>query len=151
MALNPHMSLFARNLRFLRKQRGLSQHEVSLQFSKRGNTVGNWENGRSEPGIGDLVKLAEYFKVDLHELLHTDLQEETLHALDTVAGAGSPESQPVAYPIQEPLTSLVQESSGSDLFWFILRELRAINEKLDTLKQVRESGAHKPGSDKIDH
>ena len=79
------MSLFAKNLRFLRKQRSLNQEEVSVLFKKRANTIGNWENGKSEPSIGELIKLADYFKVGLQQLLHSDLQKAALEAMDPAA------------------------------------------------------------------
>ena len=145
------MSLFARNLRFLRKQRGLNQDDISLLFNKRANTVGNWENSKSEPSIGELVKLADYFKVGLQELLHADLQKKSLQAID--AASGSPDSITTAmntYPVNDAGSSLAQDGS-SDSFWLILRELRSMNEKLDELKQIGGSGLHKPGSDKSYH
>ncbi|HEY4155441.1 MAG TPA: helix-turn-helix transcriptional regulator [Puia sp.] len=144
------MSVFSRNLRFLRKQRGLNQDEISVLFKKGGNTVGNWENSKSEPNIGELVKLADYFKVGLHDLLHTDLQKATLNALDLVSSPGLEKPSAGDYAVNDSSTSLAQDSN-SDSFWLILRELRSINEKLDGLKGVYESGQHKPGSDKSSH
>ncbi len=145
------MSLFARNLRFLRKQRGLNQDDISLLFNKRANTVGNWENSKSEPSIGELVKLADYFKVGLQELLHADLQKKSLQATDTASGI--PDAVTAAlntYPVNDAGSSLAQDGS-SDSFWLILRELRSMNEKLDALKLFFESGLRIPGSDKSNH
>jgi transcriptional regulator with XRE-family HTH domain len=145
------MSVFARNLRFLRKQRGSNQDEISVLFNKRANTIGNWENSKSEPSIGELVKLADYFKIGLHELLHTDLQKETLKAIDVASGLSSAEAQPLkSYALNDTSSSLAQDGS-SDSFWLILRELRSINEKLDSMKLFLESGARKTGSDKSNH
>jgi len=145
------MSLFAKNLRFLRKQRSLNQEEVSVLFKKRANTIGNWENGKSEPSIGELIKLADYFKVGLQQLLHSDLQKAALEAMDPAAAQDIPEPIPVhAYPVNDSGTSLAQDGNH-DSFWLILRELRSINEKLDDLKLVQDSGPRKPGSDKSYH
>ncbi len=66
------MSLFSKNLRFLRKKGSLSQEEISLLFNKRANTIGNWENQKSEPSLAELIRLGEYFNVSIQELLHTD-------------------------------------------------------------------------------
>ena len=145
------MSLFARNLRFLRKQRGLNQDEISALFNKRANTVGNWENSKSEPSIGELVKLADYFKIDLHELLHSDLQKKTLNAMGAEPGLPPGGDQPLkSYAFNESSSSMAQDGS-SDSFWLILRELRSVHEKLDSMKLVLESGARKSGSDKSNH
>jgi transcriptional regulator with XRE-family HTH domain len=145
------MSVFARNLRFLRKQRGLNQDEISLLFKKRANTVGNWENSKSEPSIGELVKLADYFKVGLQELLHTDLQKQTLNAIDAASSNTAVTSQPVkSYSLNDSSSSLAQDGN-SNSFWLILRELGSVNEKLDSMKSLLESGARKPVSDKSNH
>jgi len=144
------MSLFAKNLRFLRKQRGLNQDEISGLFNKRANTVGNWENGKSEPSIGELVKLADFFKIGLQQLLHTDLQEKAFEVMDSAADSASDRQTSFSYTINENSDSLAPEIS-QDSFWLILRELRSISEKLDELKQIGGSGLHKPGSDKSYH
>ncbi|MFI5124850.1 MAG: helix-turn-helix domain-containing protein [Chitinophagales bacterium] len=144
------MSLFAKNLRFLRKQRGLNQDEVSGLFNKRGNTVGNWENGKSEPSIAELVKLADFFKIGLQQLLHQDLQERAFEVMDSAADPTSDKQTTFTYPVNENSDSLAPEAS-QDSFWLILRELRSISEKLDELKLIGESGLHKPGSDKSYH
>lgn len=145
------MSLFAKNLRFLRKQSSLNQEEVSVLFKKRANTIGNWENGKSEPSIGELIKLADYFKIGLQQLLHSDLQKAALELINPATGTDIPHALPVsAYPVNESASSLAQDASA-DSFWLILRELRSISEKLDDLKGIQESGLHKPGSDKSYH
>lgn len=144
------MSLFARNLRFLRKQRGLNQDDISLLFNKRANTVGNWENSKSEPSIGELVKLADYFNIGLQDLLHADLQKKSLQALDAEPGVQPNDSFIYSYPVNESGSSLAQDGT-SDSFWLILRELRALNEKMDLLKIFFESGARISGADKSNH
>jgi len=145
------MSLFSKNLRFLRKQRGLNQEEVSGLFKKRANTIGNWENGKSEPSIGELIKLAGYFKVGVQQLLHSDLQKAALEAMDPADARDTADAIPLhTYPVSDSVSSLAQDGSH-DSFWLILRELRSINEKLDDLKLIQESGPHKPGSDKSYH
>lgn len=144
------MSLFAKNLRFLRKQRGLNQDEVSGLFNKRANTVGNWENGKSEPSIAELVKLADLFKIGLQQLLHQDLQAKAFEVMDSAADPALNKQVSSVYPVNENSESLAPEA-GQDSFWLILRELRSISKKLDELKLIGESGLHKPGSDKSYH
>lgn len=144
------MSLFAKNLRFLRKQRGLNQDEISGLFNKRANTVGNWENGKSEPSIAELIKLADFFKIGLQQLLHQDLQERAFEVMDSAADPASDKQTSFTYPVNGNSDGLAPEAS-QDSFWLILRELRSISEKLDELKLIGESGLHKPGSDKSYH
>ncbi|MDP4252228.1 MAG: hypothetical protein Q8918_19175 [Bacteroidota bacterium] len=87
----------------------------------------------------------------LQELLHADLQKKSLQAID--AASGSPDSVTTAlntYPVNDAGSSLAQDGS-SDSFWLILRELRSMNEKLDVLKLLFESGLRIPDSDKSNH
>lgn len=145
------MGLFAKNLRFLRKQRNSNQGEIAGLFKKKANTIGNWENGKSEPNIGELIMLADYFNIGLQRLLHADLQKEALGTMEPAIAKIVQEIPLVnAYPPNESATTPAQEGS-QDTFWLILRELRLINEKLEELKLIRESGLHKPGSDKSYH
>jgi hypothetical protein len=55
-----------------------------------------------------------------------------------------------AYTVQEPVNSLIGEGS-EDAFWVILRELRAVNEKLDLLSSRMESSSLTMNSDKSSH
>lgn len=69
------MSLFSKNLRYLRKKGNHNQDEIALLFRKRANTIGNWENQKSEPSLTELMKLGEFFKVSVEDLLHTDMEK----------------------------------------------------------------------------
>jgi transcriptional regulator with XRE-family HTH domain len=142
------MSLFSKNLRFLRKKGSYNQEEISILFNKKANTIGNWENQKSEPNLAELMKLGEYFKVSVQELLHTDLEAQSFQQNSgpitdkTIANSK-------AFPVQEPVNSISEGSE--DAFWIILRELRAMNEKLDLLSSRMESSSLTMNSDKSSH
>ena len=143
------MTLFSKNLRFLRKKGGLNQDEISLLFNKRANTIGNWENQKSEPSLSELMKLGEYFNVSVQELLHADLELKSIQS-DTSAITDTPLKRSKPYSLQEPTVSAANEGS-QDAFWILLKELRAVNEKLDLLVSRAESSALKTSSDKSAH
>lgn len=65
------MSDFAKNLRALRKERGLSQTELANVLGYGYTAISNYEKGRNEPTVGVLIALAEYFEVSVDELLGT--------------------------------------------------------------------------------
>ena len=160
------MSFLARNIRFLRKQRKEKQEDISVLFDKKANTVGNWENRKSEPSVGEIVRLADHFGVGLHELLNVDL---------TQPGAGrTANPQTLVHnnnvsptPAQDPDSASLDRSTGKhyeqaqspdmslaespDSFWVLIRELRTINEKLDALKNSIASMQENKGSDKSQH
>ena len=68
------MSIFSKNLRYLRKKGNHNQDEIAILFRKRANTIGNWENQKSEPSLTELMKLGEFFKVSVEDLLHIDME-----------------------------------------------------------------------------
>src|SRR5258705_8913664 len=69
------MSIFSKNLRYLRKKGNHNQDEIAILFRKRANTIGNWENQKSEPSLTELMKLGEFFKISVEDLLHTDMEK----------------------------------------------------------------------------
>src|SRR5262249_16262150 len=110
----------------LRRVRGLSQSELAKNFGKKQNTIGNWENGISEPSIKELVTLSQIFMVDMVSLVTKNLEHEN-------DSADKP-SIPEAADIESSPTSREKESDG---FWLTLRELRRIQEKLDALIKIQ--------------
>lgn len=142
------MNLFSKNLRFLRKYRQLNQDEIAALFNKRANTIGNWENQKSEPNIAELMKLGEYFEVQLSDLLHTDLERKMM--INSPDRANTVPSKSQTNIKEEPFSSLDNEGVN-DSFWLILRELRSVNEKLDVLSSSLRSPADKKASDKSNH
>jgi repressor LexA len=61
--------MFAKRLRQLRKGRKLTQTELAGALHVTQQAVGKWENGRSFPDSGALIRLGRYFEVSLDFLL----------------------------------------------------------------------------------
>src|SRR5580693_8972809 len=131
------MSLFSKNLRFLRKKSNHNNVEISILFNKRANTIGNCENQKSEPSLAELMKLGDFFKVSVQELLNTDLEMQSFQQNSEAKAADNSRQISKSYSIQESVNSMANEGS-EDAFWIILRELRAVNEKLDLLASGME-------------
>jgi transcriptional regulator with XRE-family HTH domain len=144
------MSLFSKNLRFLRKKGNLNQDEISALFNKRANTIGNWENQKSEPSLVELMKLGEYFHVSTQSLLQSDLEKESMMIEQKTTIPLNTEPTGKSYPLQESFPAVVRETDA-DAFWLILRELRAVNEKLDLLSAGSHISTEKMKSDKSSH
>lgn len=56
-------------LKELRKQKGLSQLRLATELNTTQNTISRYETGEREPGIDELIKLADYFNVSVDYLL----------------------------------------------------------------------------------
>lgn len=70
---------FSSNIRFLRKQRNLSQEELAEMVDyKSFTTIQKWETGDSEPNMGVLRQLADIFHISISELVETDIEKSAL-------------------------------------------------------------------------
>ena len=60
---------FAKNIAILRKRRKQSQDEVSSSLNIPRSTWSGWERGISEPNYSTLIKISNFFKVSIDNLL----------------------------------------------------------------------------------
>ena len=56
-------------LKEIRKSRGISQLKLAMDMNTSQNTISRYETGEREPGIRELIKIADYFDVSLDYLL----------------------------------------------------------------------------------
>ncbi len=56
-------------LKEIRKARGISQQKLATDLNTNQNTVSRYETGEREPGIAELIRLADYFNVSVDYLL----------------------------------------------------------------------------------
>ena len=56
-------------LRQLRKARGITQLKMAIDLNMSQNTVSRYESGEREPGIPELLRIADYFNVSVDYLL----------------------------------------------------------------------------------
>lgn len=66
------MDCFAKNLKELRLEYGLSQAELAEKLGVDFRTISNWENGVRKPDIDMLVIVADFFEVSTDFLLGKD-------------------------------------------------------------------------------
>lgn len=55
-------------LKQLRKSKGVSQLKLALDLNTNQNTISRYETGEREPGIHELIMIADYFNVSLDYL-----------------------------------------------------------------------------------
>ncbi|TCP26983.1 DNA-binding XRE family transcriptional regulator [Tenacibaculum skagerrakense] len=67
------MSFFGRNIKKIRGVKGLSQKAFAELFDLKRATLGAYEEGRSEPRIETIIKIANYFSITIDSLLTSDL------------------------------------------------------------------------------
>lgn len=63
------MSFFGKNIKKIRVIKGLSQQAFAELFSLKRATLGAYEEGRSEPKIDTIIKVANYFSISIDDFL----------------------------------------------------------------------------------
>lgn len=67
----------AENLKFLREQNGKTQGELAEIIGlKNKSSISLIENGKHEPSIENLEKLADFFGVTMDQIVKQDLSQE---------------------------------------------------------------------------
>ena len=57
------------NLKKIRRTAGISQLKLALDLNMSQNTISRYETGEREPGINELIKIANYFNVSVDYLI----------------------------------------------------------------------------------
>ena len=57
-------------LKLLRKERQISQLKLALDLNMSQNTISRYETGEREPGINELINIANYFNVSIDFLIN---------------------------------------------------------------------------------
>ena len=58
-------SVFAENLKYLRKEKNIGQNELARLLNLSNASISYWENCKQEPTISALYKLAQFFEVSI--------------------------------------------------------------------------------------
>lgn len=56
-------------LKEIRKLKKISQLKLAIDLNMNQNTISRYETGEREPGINELIKIADYFNVSIDYLL----------------------------------------------------------------------------------
>jgi transcriptional regulator with XRE-family HTH domain len=67
------MSFFGKNIKKIRVIKGLSQQALAELFALKRATLGAYEEGRSEPKIDTIIKVANYFSIPIDDFLTKEI------------------------------------------------------------------------------
>ena len=65
-------------LKRLRKEKGLTQEQLAERFFVSSRTVSRWETGSNLPDVGTLIDLADFYAVDIRELIDGERKSEIM-------------------------------------------------------------------------
>lgn len=66
-------------LKELRKEKGMSQEQLAENFGVSSRSVSRWENGNTMPDISIIIELADFYEVDIRELLSGERESEEMN------------------------------------------------------------------------
>ena len=111
-------------MRYLRKQLSKTQSEIASLIKKGQTTIGNWENGISEPNLDELLIISNFFDIPLDTLIKVDLAEANSPLRN---GPGITTYDHAA----EPTLSEVRERD--DKLSYVLQEIKSLREEMERL------------------
>ncbi|SMP33757.1 helix-turn-helix domain-containing protein [Chryseobacterium profundimaris] len=78
------MSFFGTNIKKIRQVKGLSQKAFADLFDLNRGVISSYEEGRAEPKIDTIIKVAGYFNLDLNKFLTETLQVNQLVSVSDI-------------------------------------------------------------------
>lgn len=66
-------------LKQLRNEKGLTQEQLANEFGVAQRTVSRWETGSNMPDISMLVEIAEFYEVDIREIIDGERKSENMN------------------------------------------------------------------------
>ena len=108
-------------LKHLRKEKGLTQEQLAEAFYVSSRTVSRWETGSNMPDLEILIELADYYDVDIREIIDGErkseiMDNETKDTLKKVAEYAAEEKK----RIKSKLNTIVSYSTIVMLCGFLL-------------------------------
>ena len=73
------------NLKTLRKNKGLSQEELSIKLHVVRQTVSKWESGLSVPDAEMLIRISEILETSVNEILGESIEEKEKNDLKVIS------------------------------------------------------------------
>lgn len=65
-------------LKHLRKDKGLTQEQLAEEFGVSSRSVSRWENGNTMPDISIIIELADFYDVDIREIICGERKSENM-------------------------------------------------------------------------
>ncbi|MGB8193354.1 MAG: helix-turn-helix transcriptional regulator [Chitinophagaceae bacterium] len=116
------MNNLGKNLRYLRESKKMKQEEMKSLFGTTPQTWSNYENAYTEPKLELLIRISNFFGMNLHDLILGDLQEGEVTL--------SPRKTKLYQQQQDRLATL-----GEADVKYIVKELKLLREEVDEIKQ----------------
>ena len=101
------LEIWRENLKAIRKRMAKSQSDIAFQLGRTQQTIANWESGKADPSIDELVKITKFFGIPIGEIfgkIHLTGQPEDSGNSQKSTPKGTPIGTP--NPVAEDTTYL---------------------------------------------
>lgn len=68
------MSFVGKNIRYLRKNKKMSQPDLAKKLNKSASAIQMWETNYRSPTMGTIQQLADIFDIPINDLVNIDLE-----------------------------------------------------------------------------
>ncbi len=86
MTENDIKQIFARNIKRLRSQRGMTQEQLGEQLGLGKTTISQWEKAQKLPNAGSMEKVAGFFRIPKSMLFEeSNLSQDVIHTTGQLA------------------------------------------------------------------
>ena len=127
------MSIIGKNIKKIRVLKNLNQQAMGDLFGIGRGSIGSYEEGRAEPKLETLIKIAEYFKLSIDMLLTKEL------TVNDLSGYANKISKHTDYV--EVDSSLNQPNKKNNLF--LEQRVQMLEEKIAALEYLLKNSNSK--------
>lgn len=76
--------MLSQNIKFYRKKNRLNQTELGEKLGVTAQTISNWEKGKREPSVSDLIQLSNLFDITVDTLIGSDKRNNSIEVVNLV-------------------------------------------------------------------
>jgi len=111
------------NIRFLRKQKGMTQGQLGQLFGVTDSQITNYEKGKSSPPVDVVHKMSVYFEIDLNSFFNVDLENSDIKF-------NSENNASVKSEFKSPLVKKVEHPSLTERLNFLEKEVAELKKRI---------------------
>lgn len=114
------------NLKTLRKNKGLSQEELSVKLNVVRQTISKWESGLSVPDAEMLITISEIFETPVSEILGESIDEKEKNDLKVISEKLEVINEQLSMKQKQKRKIIVNFLIITDVFFILLFILLAV-------------------------
>jgi len=148
------MIVFSKNILYLRKSKGLRQDEMQAACGITRGTWSNYENDIAEPNLDTILRISQYFGIDINTLLTVDLSidgkvipysnADENKEKGKLKGKEIGKVMPIKQAISGPITFQLNEPKDGEeaTMWYLFQQVHRLEKEIAKLKDKINNNGH---------